>query len=334
MFASACVISLLATSTPAHALTDRIRLTRGSEAGEVTDMSPTELTIQQNAGSKTVAVNEVRSIVFDGEPAELTQARLNAKNGGYLTALERLQEIDRAKIDREVIRDDVDFYLAYCAGKQVLAGNGEISEAGRRLNDFVRAHPQNFHYYEVIELMGDLLMAAEKYPAAEKQYAELAKAPWPEYRTKAAVSLARSLQAQGKHEDAIAKYDVALAAGGDNDSTRAATLGKAVSLAESGGLDEAVRMIEDVIQATDPEQKELQARAYNALGDCYQRAGRTKDALLAYLHVDVLYGTVPEAHAEALAHLVPLWEAVGQDARSRQARETLQQRYAGSRWAK
>ena len=67
-------------------------------------------------------------------------------------------------------------------------------------------------------------------------------------------------------------------------------------------------MIEQMIQDTDPEQKELQARAYNALGDCYERAGRTKDALLAFLHVDVLYSTVPDAHAEALSHLVKLWE--------------------------
>ena len=71
-------------------------------------------------------------------------------------------------------------------------------------------------------------------------------------------------------------------------------------------------MIEQMIQDTDPEQKELQARAYNALGNCYEQAGRTKDALLAFLHVDVLYGTVPDAHAEALSHLIPLWESVGQ----------------------
>jgi tetratricopeptide (TPR) repeat protein len=319
----------------AQGVTDRVRLERGSKTGEITAMTPTELTLQQSGGrTERVAVNEIRSVVFDGEPAELTQARLHAKNGGYATALERIEQIDRQKIKREQIRDDVDFYLAFCAGKQALGGQGEITDAGRKLNDFVRSHPQNFHYLEAVELMGDLLMASEKFPAAERQYAELAKAPWPEYKTRADVLLARSLQAQGKHEEAIAKYDAVLAIAADDDSKRTATLGKAVSLAETDRLDEAVRMIEEVVQAADPEQKELQARAYNALGDCYQRAGRTKDALLAYLHVDVLYSTVPEAHAEALAHLAPLWEAVGQDARAREARQTLQDRYSGSRWAR
>ena len=89
-----------------------------------------------------------------------------------------------------------------------------------------------------------------------------------------------------------------------------------------------------MILDTDPEQKELQARAYNALGDSYQRAGRTKDALLAFLHVDVLYSTVPDAHAEALSHLATLWDAVGQADAARQARQTLNEQYRDSRWAK
>ena len=93
-------------------------------------------------------------------------------------------------------------------------------------------------------------------------------------------------------------------------------------------------MVEQVIKDADPEQKELHARAYNALGSCYQRAGQAKDALLAYLHVDVLYSSVPDAHAEALANLATLWRSIGQESRAREARQVLEQRYANSKWAK
>lgn len=89
-----------------------------------------------------------------------------------------------------------------------------------------------------------------------------------------------------------------------------------------------------MILDTDPEQKELQARAYNNLGNSYEQAGRTKDALLAYLHVDVLYSTVPDAHAEALSHLATLWDSVGQSNRAREAKQMLTDKYGGSRWAK
>jgi tetratricopeptide (TPR) repeat protein len=301
-------------------------------------MTPLEITLDQGtAGTNKIAVNEIRSVLFDDEPPELTQARLNAKNGGYATAVERLQQIDLSRVERDVVREDVEFYLAFCAAKQALGGEGEIVDAGRRLNEFVRRHPQNFHYLEAVEVMGDLLMASDKSVAAQKQYAELAKAPWPDYKLRAGVLLGRTLQAQGKHSEAIQQFDTVLAAPDAREAARdqqlSATLAKAVSLAETEHLDEAVRLIEQMIQDADPEQKDLQARAYNALGDCYQRAGRTKDALLAYLHVDVLYSTVPDAHAEALSHLIPLWESVGQEARAREARQLLNERYSGSRWA-
>ena len=81
-------------------------------------------------------------------------------------------------------------------------------------------------------------------------------------------------------------------------------------------------MIEKIIQDADPQQRELHARAYNALGTCYEKAKQNKEALLAFLHVDVLYNTVPEAHAEALSHLVPLWHELGQDDRSREVPRT------------
>jgi tetratricopeptide (TPR) repeat protein len=186
--------------------------------------------------------------------------------------------------------------------------------------------------------MGDLLAADGKFEIAQRQYNEFAKAPWPEYKMRAGVAIGRGWQAQGQHANAIKQFDIVLETAGNGSDAQnqklAATLGKAISMAETGELNAAVGMIEQVIQNADPEQKELHARAYLALGSCYQRAGQTKDALLAYLHVDVLYNSVPEAHAEALAHLVTLFRAIGQEAQARESKQVLEQRYRGSRWAK
>jgi tetratricopeptide (TPR) repeat protein len=186
--------------------------------------------------------------------------------------------------------------------------------------------------------MGDLLAADGKLDGARTQYQRLAEAPWPEYKGRAAVAIGRTFAAQGRHPEAIAQYDAVLRMPGDGPEIHAqklsATLGKAVSTAESGQLPTAVSMIEQVIRDADPEQKELHARAYNALGRCYERAGQTKDALLAFLHVDTLYDSVPDAHAEALAHLATLWQAIGQEGEARSARQKLEQQYAGSRWTK
>jgi tetratricopeptide (TPR) repeat protein len=333
------LMHLAASPVVAQRLTDRVRLARGSETGEVVEMSQTEITLNKGLpGKRPVAVNQIRSVVFEGEPSELSQARTSAANGNYQKALDLLAKIDAAAIRRDFIKQDVDFYKAFCAGKLALSGNGEIIEAGRQLNTFVRANPKNFHYLAATELMGDLLMADGRFEPAQKQYSELAKAPWPDYKIRAAVAVGRTLQAQGKHAEAIAQFDSALAITDDSSDAEnqrlSATLAKAVSQAETGGVDQAVSSIEGIIQRTDPQEKELHARAYNALGSCHEKAGQSKDALLAFLHVDVLYNTVPEAHAEALAHMVPLWEAIGQQERARESREQLQQRYAESKWAK
>jgi tetratricopeptide (TPR) repeat protein len=318
---------------------DRVRLLRGSDSGEITDMSPLEVTISKgSSGTRSIPVNEIKTVLFEGEPTELSQARVSATNGNYEKALQALSEIDLPSIRRDAIQQDVEFYKAFCAGKLALSGAGGIDDAGRQLNSFVRSYPKNFHYLAAAELMGDLLMASRRFDQAQKQYAELAKTPWSDYKMRASVAVGRTLQAQGNHDEAIAQFDTVLAMpneGADAANQKlSATLAKAVSQAATGGVEQAVGSIEKVIQDTDPEQKELHARAYNALGNCYEQAGKTKDALLAFLHVDVLYSTVPEEHAEALAHLVPLWRAIGQEERARETNELLQERYGERRAAK
>jgi tetratricopeptide (TPR) repeat protein len=318
---------------------DRVRLARGAETGEVSDMSPMEVSLNKGLpGSRAIAVNQIKSIVFDSEPPELTQARTSAGNGAFSKALQLLGKIDMNQTRRDFIKQDIEFLKAYCASQLALGGEGQIADAGRQLNSFVRSYPNNFHFLEATELMGDLLMASGRFENAEKQYVELAKAPWPDYKMRAAVNVGRTLQAQNKHAEAIKQFDAALAMsdeGADAQSQKAiATVARAVSVAETGKVDQAAGTIEKIIRDTDPQQKELQARAHIALGKCYEKAGKKREALYAYLYVDVIFNTVPEAHAEALAHLVPLYKAIGQDERAREARETLLQRYANSRWAK
>ena len=55
--------------------------------------------------------------------------------------------------------------------------------------------------------MLDLLLVEDD---RDTRVAELAKAPWPVYKMRAAVSLGRSLQAQGKHAEARTLLDAAL----------------------------------------------------------------------------------------------------------------------------
>ena len=312
---------------------DRVRTTQsGQVVGEIVETSPTEVSLSKGStGTEKVPVNEIRSIIFKGEPNELTQARVNAQNGGFRNALNQLGDIEISKLDRDLIRQEVEFYRAYCTAQLALLGTGKVKDAGPQMLRFQRAYPNSYHYYQARETLGDLFVAANRLANAEKEYAELEKAPWPGYQARAKLLLGRALQGQGKHSEAIQKFDAALAAAGSGEDGKAArlaaTLGKAISASKTGQLDQGVTMIYQVIRDADPEDSELHAIAYNALGQCYEEAKKPKEALLAFLHVDVLYSSIPAAHVEALEHLAVLWASFGQAGRAREARGLLRDQY-------
>ncbi len=182
-------------------------------------------------------------------------------------------------------------------------------------------------------------MALGKYEQASNFYEKLATAPWPEYKMRAGILGGRSLLAQKKYKEAQAKFDDVLAeaknANGKEAEKQAleATLGRAVAVAGAGNAEEALEVIQGVIDQAAKDDNEIMARAYNAQGNCYRMAGKSKEAWLAFLHVDVLpYSSVGEQHAEALANLATLWGEFNKADRGNAARRQLKEQYPGSPW--
>ena len=112
-------------------IVDRVRLVRGTENGEVTDMTPLDVTLNKGRpGSKTVPLNEIRAILFDDEPAELSQARVSVTNGAFAKALQQLEKIDLPKIRRDFIKQDIEFYQALAAAKLAPRRRGRNPRCG------------------------------------------------------------------------------------------------------------------------------------------------------------------------------------------------------------
>ena len=232
---------------------------------------------------------------------------------------------------------DFEFYRALAAARLALAGSGSIAEAGRAMLVFEKAHKNSFHYFEACETIGDLLVALGKFDQAEAYYNKVAEAPWPQYKMHAGVLVGRALIGQKQFDRASQKFDEVLAmraSGKEAEQAKlAASLGKASALAGAGKTDEAVKLIDEIIAKADPENQELHARAYDELGNCYRAAGKKKDAIIAFLHVDLLYSRFPEQHAEALANLAALFAEDGKAERAAAARATLKEKYPTSNWA-
>jgi hypothetical protein len=102
----------------AQAGLDKVFATKGGIAnGTVLDMSSTEVTLNVSGTERKVSVNDIARISFADEPSELNQARVNVAQKNYGQALEELKKINVAKIEREYIKQDVQFYQAYSRGR-------------------------------------------------------------------------------------------------------------------------------------------------------------------------------------------------------------------------
>ncbi len=316
---------------------DRIKLLAGNQSsGKIVEISPTEVVIEIGVTKRKFPVNEIESVTFDAEPNELTQARFAVVAGRYDDAISLLDKVDTKDITRDALASDVDFYRGFAAARLALGGSGSIAESGKVLLAFEKSHNTSFHYFEVCETLGDLLVAIGNHDKAVSFYDKLAAAPWPDYKLRAGVLGGRALVAKKEFDSAIAKFDAVVASsatGKEADRHKlAAALGKAQALAGAGKADDAVRSVEEIIAKADAENQELHARAYNVLGNCHKTAGKKKEALLAFLHVDLLYNRFPQQHAEALANLATLWAEVDKADRAAAALAMLKEKYPTSAW--
>jgi tetratricopeptide (TPR) repeat protein len=329
---------VIASTASAQSTVDRVRRHNGVDSGKITGTTPLGVTISKSGVESTVPAEEIEAVTFAGEPGDLNSARNALQAGRAQEALESLAKIDASDIRREEILADVDFYTVLAKARLALAGSGDPSVAAADVRNFMSKRNKSFHVPQAIETLGDLLAAAGQTPNARAEYAKLAKAKSPYYELKSALLVGRTYQAEGDHAKAQAEFAKVLASTEAGDQIAplklAATLDGSVSQAAAGQVKEATAAIGDIIAKAQPEDGELLARAYNALGDCYLQSNDPRGALFAFLHVDLLYSQDAEAHAKALHELIPLWKNVGRDSRSQETAQKLAEKYPGSRWAK
>jgi tetratricopeptide (TPR) repeat protein len=330
--------TLLVSTAQAQTGIDRIRRTNGVDSGKITATTPLGVTITKGTVETTVPVEDIESISLAGEPAELTTARTSLQAGRPQEAADALAKIAAGSVPREETQAEVDFYAALAKAQLALAGHGSPDVAATDIRNFMALRNKSFHIPQAIETLGDLLLSTGQFEAARNEYAKLAKAKTPFFELKSALLQGKAWQAEGDQAKSQAEFDKVLASteqGPSIDSMKLdAALGRAVSQAASGKVNESAAAIGQIIAKAKPEEAKLLARAYNALGDCYKRSGDNRAALFAYLHVDLLFNHQPDEHAKSLHELIPLWKAAGRDTRSQQAAQELQQKYPNSRWAK
>jgi len=333
------VLSLAGTARGQVA--DRVNLVGGASiAGKIIDVSPTGIDVESSDGTtQKVAIEMVREVQLGAEPQSLKNARAMLLRGRAVDARDEVGKIGTDELDgaEPLVLAEVDFVKAAAAGQAMLDAGNDLTGATTMVADYLTKHPSSHHFFQMSELLGDLRARSGQPELAMAAYQRLVGGP-PALQVRASLAKAAMLLAQGKTDEALSEYDAAISLAANEKTSqtqkRSAEIGKARCLALQGGHDAAIEMVKQIINDTNPEEKELLSRAYNVLGGTYlAMGGKEQDALIQFLMVDLVYNTLPETHAEALFNLAELWDKGSKPERAREARQNLKAAYPASPWA-
>jgi tetratricopeptide (TPR) repeat protein len=333
------ILVIVAQFATVAAAKDRIETRdRKQIEGSIQKESATEVLIETSNGPQSVAVNRIVYIHYEGQAAALTFAKTQEDSYNLRRAAEEYAKAQAELKSKPRILHAAQFGEARSLARLALDELAGVDEAIDRLEKFARDNPDSRHHFPTVELLGRLHLERKDFAKTASAFNELGKAPWPEAEVQSVVYLARILRAQNKFDDALAALDPVLAEKSDSPEEEQlqgeALFEKANCLRALDRRDAEIEALESVIARVSGNAGSLQGEAYAALGDAYRAARKPKDALIAYLHVELLFAKHKELHARALYNLSQLWSELGQPDRSAAAQATLKTEYPNSPWTK
>ncbi len=351
--ASACVATaffVAASSNAADVVRYLVKTDTGayeerSAEGTITAVSPDGVSLDaqgKNApDANPIPTERVVWLQFQDAPMNLAAARVETEVGAWEEALEKLDDIGADDLDREkypTIAAEVDWYRAYAALQLALNDAGSFKDGGSAMAKFVKEHSDSYRYYEAQQALGAAYYAMSERQTkkeskqdflkrARDSYAVLENAASEEIQARGKLGLAKVAFDLSEFDEAKKLFgEVAERTEFDVESSEAKA-GLARTSARQGDVDEAVRILNELLEETPNDATLRQARIYNALGDVYADANRPYDAVLAYLHVDLLYPAARTERVAALKALVGQWRKLDREDRAQETIERLRDRF-------
>jgi tetratricopeptide (TPR) repeat protein len=304
----------------------------GRITGQIQSETATVVKIQSPTGAQEVPVEQIDSITYEGQPSSLARADALESTNDLNGAIDQYKKAATEAAGKPLIAQAAQFGQLHALAELALASPARANEAIAGLDAFLKANASTRHHGAALEALAKLYLQKGDSDKANQTIDELAAIPWAADR--ATVMKTRVLARKGKNEDAIQALDKIIA-GAPKGSPRAieARLAKAENLAALKRFDDAQATVKEVIKESPPEKAEIQALAYNTLGDCLRAAGQPKSALRAYLWTVTLYEKDKEQHPRALYQSAQLFRELKADDRADELMDELKQKYPQSPWA-
>ncbi|MGL4594380.1 MAG: tetratricopeptide repeat protein [Thermoguttaceae bacterium] len=315
------------------ALADRITMIEGKGrpvTGTIVGIASDKVTIDVSGKTQEIPANQIEATIFEKEPSGLANARTAVIGSRMTEVLTSLEKVDPKELSN-YMKQDYDYFLATAKGRLALSDAGNFADAEKELTAFVKNNKASYHFYEICELYGDVMVAQNKFSDAKNSYEVLIKAPWPEYTLKAQFFLGMAEVRDKKIDAARKNFDAVIAAPDDSEQAQRfknmAKVGLAICLSEEKKFDESIAALENIAKNSESDDSLFQSLVYNALGSVYNAAGKPREAILAYMHTDILFSSSRREHIQALKELVKLWNTAKRADRSKETEERLKELY-------
>lgn len=319
---------------------DKVFPLKGSSVvGSITKVTKDAVTIEARNGPQNIPTDQIGMVVYEGEGNAAMRCKELAQRGQILEAMAEFKKLEKGSLEGPGAQSEYAFYQGYLEGRLALMGRGDAEKATKLLLEFVNGNKNSFHFYEAAETLGQLATLLGQYENASKFFKAVTKAPFPLLVARSKYLESNSWLAQtGKLTEARTACTELLAINAtEPEVAKIQALGK-VNLARcdiaEGKAESALTTLEKLIQDFDSSEAELFARINNAIGECNLALKKPDQAILAFLHTEYFYSSIPDAHAEALYHLTQLWKGRNDQQRAAETQEKLMTLYAGSVWAK
>ena len=302
--------------------------------GQITKMTPAGVTID----GKDFPVSKIARISVGKEPSVVNRLREEMLGGQYADCLAGIAKLKNLP-DEPLLQQEIEFMKAFSTARLSLS-QGAISaeKAGAAVKGFLNKYPNSMHTYSATEQFGRLAYSIGKPELAAKQFEKLRGVEWEEYRMRGQFLHGRMMAVLGKTAIAKADFEAIVQQGSNSEESDQYKLLARCEQARIEGLTgstaAALEKLNKLVKTQSDENAELFAHIYNAMGAIHEKTKNLKEARDAYLHTQLLFGSVEDPAAEALYRLSKRYVTLKDSKRAGEAQRELKSKYRNSYWVK
>lgn len=316
-----------------------VKLDDSRVAGKLLSMTPEAVEMDVRRSTTSIPSREIDHIKFYDQARRTEQARDYIEDKQFELAARELATMNEEWSKARAVTVVEGMYLLAKVKTELALSGAEghtLSDAVGVVREVRERGKEHYRYHAAGLLYAQLGKAAGRLDLAEKEYTDLADVPDGRIALEANLELGFVQLINQQYDDALKSFEKASAVDAtDPESAKKKLVAKLyaeVANAGKGQVDAAVNSIQSMLKDQSPDDAYVNGYAYNALGTAYQMANKLKEAEVAFLHTELLFPSNSDAHAEALYHLVQIWQKMGKSDRITEGRDKLMTNYGGTYW--